>query len=73
MYRLIILAMLLTGCKSFALKTTEKGKCVRIDKEWAYFEIEYNCKMKYPCIKSAMAKNRGKFQVGKVYRLTQVR
>lgn len=72
MYKFILIALLLTGCKSYAIKTTERGKCVRLDKTWAYFEIEYNCKMKYPCIKTAMCYNTGKFQIGKMYRLTQL-
>lgn len=69
-YLLIIL--LFASCKTGAITTTEKGKCVRLDKTYAYFEIEYNCKRAYPCIKTAYARNNGKFQLGKYYRLTKV-
>ncbi len=69
-YLLIIL--LFASCKTGAIVTTEKGKCVRLDKTYAYFEIEYNCKRAYPCIKTAYTYNNGKYQLGKVYRLTQI-
>ena len=70
---LILLAIGMIGCKSYALKITEKGKCVGIDGKWAYFEIEYNCKMAYPCVKSAYARNTGGYKIGKMYRITQIR
>ncbi len=64
--------LLFASCRTGAITTTEKGKCVNIDEKWAYFEIYYNCKMAYPCVKTAYARNNGKYQLGKMYRLTQV-
>jgi len=68
----VAILLLFASCRTGAITTTEKGKCVDIDEKWAYFEIYYNCKRPYPCVKTAYARNNGKYQLGKMYRLTQV-
>jgi hypothetical protein len=64
--------LLFASCQTGAITTTEKGKCVDIDEKWAYFEIYYNCKRPYPCVKTAYTKNSGKYKVGQTYKITQI-
>jgi hypothetical protein len=70
---LVILVIIFASCRTPAIKITEVGKCVDIDDKWAYFEIYYDCKMVYPCIKTAYKTNNGKYKVGKSYKLTQIK
>jgi hypothetical protein len=75
MKKLVILVTLVTlvSCRTPAIKITEVGKCVDIDEKYAYFEIYYDCKMVYPCTKTAYKTNNGKYKVGKSYKLTQIK
>jgi hypothetical protein len=65
--------ILLSSCKTPSIMVTEVGKCVDIDEKYAYFEIYYDCKMVYPCTKTAYKTNNGKYKVGKSYKLTQIK
>lgn len=75
MKKLVILVILVTfaSCRIPAIKITEVGKCVDIDEKYAYFKIYYDCKMVYPCTKTAYKTNNGKYKVGKSYKLTQIK
>lgn len=68
----LVIFLLFASCQTGAIITTEKGKCVKLDSTYAYFEIEYNCKMAYPCVKTAYTDNNSKYEIGKTYKLTQI-
>lgn len=67
-----LLAVLLISCQEYSILLIQKGKCVRLDDEWAYFEIPYNCNRAHPCTKIAKSANTGKFEINKTYTLKEI-
>ena len=68
----LLILLLFVSCSNVAIVTKEKGKCVRLNGDYAFFEIEYECKMVHKCIKTAYTYNNGKYKLGRTYILTQV-